>query len=124
MNTHAVEQEIISTAHEVGSADSLNDLFDSQMSFWLSVQSLMRAGGYTQLRKRMSFVSEEVAKAIEHASLKSIRLLCSGEISTIKPTLPDNTIIQMLSPEPGQDTAAKMVLQALFDQEESKTHGR
>ncbi|MBX2808158.1 MAG: hypothetical protein KTR20_05945 [Cellvibrionaceae bacterium] len=124
MSTYSVEEEILSTAHDVGSPDPLDDLFDSQMSFWLSVQSLMRAGGYQQLRKRIAFVSEEVAEAIANSSLKSIRLLCSGEISTIKPTLPDTTIIQMLSPEPKPDTAAKMVLQSLFDQEELPAHGQ
>lgn len=121
MSDDAVKQEIVRTAYLIGTATAYEELFDSQLSFWLSVQVLMRSGGYEAVRKRMTFVSEELAEAISAANLKTIRKLCSAEISTIKPSLPDNTIIDMLSTCDGDGTGAKMVLQLLA--KEMKTNG-
>lgn len=123
MNDNTVEEEIVRTAQQIGTATAYEDLFDSQLSFWLSVQALMRSGGYEAVCKRMSFVSEDLAEAISTASLKTIRNLCSAEISTIKPSLPDTTIIGMLSPRDGDDIRARMVLQLLAEsKEEIKAH--
>lgn len=118
MSDDSLEEEIVSTAHQIGTATAYEDLFDSQLSFWLSIQSLMRSGGYQAVRKRMGFVSEELAVAISQASLKSIRNLCSAEISTLRPSLPDTTILGMLSPKKGDDMSAKMVLQLLAENKE------
>ena len=113
MSDDSVEEEIVRTAHQIGTATAYEDLFDSQLSFWLSAQVLMKYGGYEAVRKHMPFVSENLADAISIASLKAIRNLCSAEISTIKPSLPDATIIGMLSLREGDDIGARMVLQLL-----------
>ncbi|MFC1336818.1 MAG: hypothetical protein G8D89_18290 [gamma proteobacterium symbiont of Clathrolucina costata] len=113
MSDHAIEEEIVQTAYQIGCSTIHEDLFDSQLSFWLSVQSLMRNGGYDAVRKRMSFITEDLAETIAKASLKDIRALCLAEISTVRPSLPDSTIKALLSGQTGEGDQAKMVLQLL-----------
>jgi hypothetical protein len=84
----------------------------------------MRSGGYEAVRKRMAFVSEELAKTISSASLRNIRNLCSAEMCTIKPSLSDTAIIELLSSSGDDNRSAKMVLQILAEStEEVAVHG-
>lgn len=124
MRDDSLEEEIVLKAHHIGTTTEYKDLVESQLSFWLSVQALMRSGGYEAVRMRMSFISEELAEAISNANLKTIWRLCSPEISTIKPSLPDTTIIGMLNPSDNIDIEAMMALQLLAEpNEEVKPHG-
>ena len=115
MSDHVIEQEIEQQAFTIGCSTSYADLFDSQLSFWLSVQNLMRTEGYDGVRKRMSFISEDIAEIIASANLKSLRNLCLAEISTIRPSIPDTTIKAMLTGNE-ERSGSKMVLQLLAEQ--------
>ena len=125
MKHESIEYEIVQTAHQIGTTTAYEDLFDSQLSYWLSVKSLMASGGYESVRKRMSSVSKELAESIAAANLKTIRKLCSAEISTIRPSLPDATIMSLLSTTENKENGARMILQLLAESNmETKSNGR
>lgn len=113
MTDETIEEEIVKTASEIGTATSLVDVFDSQLSYWMSVHSLMLSGGYEAVKKRFPGISSEVANELASAQVRSIRSLCSGEICTLRPSVPDSTILQLLSPKPATDIKARMILQLL-----------
>ena len=115
MSEQTVEDEIVMTAYNIGSSTSMEDLFDTQMSFWITIQSMMKYGGYDLVRKRMSNISEELANTISDASIKSLRKLCSSELSTVRPSIPDQTIIDLLQSDDNPDLNAKMALQILSE---------
>ena len=111
MIDNPINKEIIEKAVKVGLPIPCENLFDAQMSFWLSLQDFMRTGGYNEVKKRMTFISEELANAIYKAEFRTIRNLCSGEISTMRPTVQDEEIIEILSSQKVNCIKSKMVLQ-------------
>ncbi len=113
MSDQSVADKIRQTATEICKSTGCIDLFDSQLSYWLSVQNLMKSGGYDEVRKRMPHVSETLATAIAASPLKNIRNLCSMEIATLKPSLPDSTIHEMLNPAASGESDSRYVLQLL-----------
>lgn len=115
MTDETIEEEIVKTATEIGLPTSYVDIFDAQLSYWLSVHSLMHTRGYEAVKKRFPNVSNEVATALAAAQVRTIRLLCSAEICTLRPSVPDNTILAMLAPKPVEDIKARMVLQLMND---------
>jgi len=121
MEHGTLEKEIVRSAHEIGTATGYQDLYDSQLSFWLSVQSLMRFGDYDAVRKRMPYVSKDVANAVANSSVKNLKHLCSAEFSTIKPSIPDNTILNILSTNDRSGISSKMVLQLLVETTDAVT---
>lgn len=120
MEENPIEREIKETAIQIGQPTVNEDLFDAQLSYWLSVQSLMRSGGYEAVRKRTSHVSETLANIIEKSNLKALRKLCLGEISTIRPSLPESTMAEILKDDPNEAVFAKMTLQILAEQSENQ----
>lgn len=115
MDNTDINQNMVETAVNIGLPTTNSDLLDAQLSYWLSVQSTIKSGGYKEARKRMPYLSEPLAKAIENSNVKSLISLCSGEISTIRPCLPDETIIEALSPMKGDLTDARIALQLLSE---------
>lgn len=115
MDDETLDLEIIETAKDIGLPVSVEELFDAQMVFWTSLQAIMRDGGYMAVRKRMPFVSEELAKGILNASFKSLIGLCSSEISTIRPCLPDSQILETLASSNDELSRIKMALRILAE---------
>ncbi len=105
----SMNEEIHETALQIGESTTHEGLFDCQLEYWLSLQSLMRNKGFPSVRKRFPNISEELANRIASANFKSLRNLCSGSISTLTPSLNDSLIQEML--EPKQESHAKMMLQ-------------
>jgi hypothetical protein len=118
MLNDSVNSQIVCTAHRISTASAYDNLFDAQLYFWLSMQELMKSGGYVAVRKRMTFVSEELANAISSASLKAIKNMCSAEICTVRPCLSYKTILAMLSTNGKDVIDAKVVLQLLAESNE------
>jgi len=116
MDEHQIEREIKETAYQIAQPTVNEDLFDAQLSYWLSVQSLMKLGGYEAVRKRTSHVSERLASIIEKSSFTALRRLCLGEISTIRPSLPESTMTEILENSTKETILAKMTLQILAEQ--------
>jgi hypothetical protein len=123
MSEQTVEDEIVITAYNIGCSTSMEDLFDTQMAFWITLQSMMKYGGYELVRKRMSNISEDLANIIADAPIKSLRKLCSAELSTIRPSIPDQTIIDLLKSDDIPDLNAKMALQILSENKKVTTCG-
>lgn len=123
MNDETIEEEIVKTATEIGLPSSSVDVFDAQLSYWLAVHSLMHTSGFEAVKKRFPHLSYEVASALAAAQVRTIRSMCSGEICTLKPSVPDNTILAMLTPKPTENINARMVLQLLSNRfAETPTH--
>lgn len=108
-NITQIEEGLIAEAKRIALPNELNGLFESQLSFWLTVQSIMRSSNYEQLRKRMPHISEELAEKISQASYREITQLCTSLISTLRPSLTDRTIIELLN----KNTSQNKVLSAL-----------
>lgn len=121
MGNETIKEEIIKSAHFIGTPEPLSELFDSQLSYWLSVQALIKSGGYEAVRKRYPRISREVAEKVEKSSFKALRNFCSSEISTLGPCLPDSTILNMLStPNKAPEFGARMMLQLLSESKEEE----
>lgn len=114
MSDPYLNSEIRNTAQAIGIATSLDELQSSQLSFWLSVQVTMRQSGYEAVRKRFSFISQPLAESISTANIRSLTRLCSCHISTLRPSLPESTLMAML--EPSQQICAQAMLQVLTDE--------
>ena len=108
-----LKPDMKSTAQLIGSPRALDGLHNSQLEFWVTIQSTMQHEGYEAVRKRFSFISEDLAGRIEKSSIKNLLQLCSGQISTLRPSLPDDTLIEMLLSS--EDVGAKAVLQILSE---------
>ncbi len=115
MAESGIDDAIVRAAREIGCATPHADLLDAQMAFWLSIQTLMRHGGYESVRKRAPFVSQSVANAVAQANLRQIRTLCNEFISTLRPSLPDETVLGLLTEEPGGERHAKLAFQLLAE---------
>lgn len=120
MSDLSLNSEIQSTAQGIGSPTTINGLHNSQLEYWLSIQSTMQHGGYEAVRKRFSLISEELALKISNASVKSLIQLCSAQISTIRPAIPDETIFEMLAPS--HDVNAKAMMQILSESSAKGEH--
>ena len=115
MNTFMSNHDIVSAAEKIACPSSDSDLFESQLSFWIFVRSLMKSGGYNAVKKRLLFVTEEVAEALSRSSIQELTKLCSQEFSTIKPSLSDESILGILnktSPSKNE-TESKAILQII-----------
>lgn len=109
------EPHLLGLAKEIGCPSAHEDLFDAQLSYWISVKTLMLNSGFTAVRKRMPFISRELAECIANASVQSLRKLCTAEMSTLRPSLPDSTIQQIVESEARENMKAKMALQLLAE---------
>ncbi|MBT4076368.1 MAG: hypothetical protein HOB14_07160 [Gammaproteobacteria bacterium] len=95
-NIH-IEEGQISEAQRIAQASGLDSLFESQLSYWLTVQSIMQSpGGYDDLKKRMPHISFDLAEKIQFSNYHEIVKLCTSMISTIRPALPEQTIIGLI----------------------------
>ena len=114
MSDPFLNTEILNTAQAIGMPTAMDELQSSQLSFWLSIQATMRQSGYEAVRKRFSFVSLELAESIGTANIRSLSLLCSSHISTLRPALPESTLMAML--QPSKDICARAMLQILTEE--------
>lgn len=111
MNDKSVNSEIHSTASAIGTAVPDQALQASQLEFWVAVKASMANNGYEAVQKRFPFITEKLALAICQAPANAILQLCNPYISTLKPALPDDTLIELLAPN--QDVGAKAMLQLM-----------
>ena len=56
-------------------------------------------------------ISKELAQEISNSDYRSLKRLCQGIISTLKPSVPDMTLIELLNEN--EDTNAKLALQTI-----------
>lgn len=111
MNDQSVNSEILSTASSIGTAVPDQALQGSQLEFWVAVKATMANNGYEAVRKRFPFISQKLAQAICQAPANAILELCNPHMSTLRPALPDETLIELLAPN--QDVKAKAILQLM-----------
>lgn len=118
--TNRIDEELIQTAHRICDrrSEGSQDLFEAQLVYWLSVKSFMQSGGYEEVKKRMPHVSEILAFKVANAPIQAIRELCSPDMSTIRPSLSEGTILSLLDSQ-SEEAKSKQVLQ-LLSQESSK----
>lgn len=109
------EPHLLGLAKEIGCPSAHEDLFDAQLSYWISVKTLMLNSGYTAVRKRMPSISRALAETIAGASVQSLRKLCTAELSSLRPSLPDATIQTIVESEARDSLKAKMALQLLAE---------
>lgn len=110
-NDNSINNEILSTAQQIGLPNMVDDIFDSQFIYWQSIQNHMRTGGYESVRLRFPDISKKLAEEIANSDYRSIKRLCQGIISTLKPSVPEITLMELLSEN--QDTSSKLALQSI-----------
>ena len=88
-----------------------DDVFDSQFIYWQSIQCHMRIGGFEAVRNRYPGISQKLAAKVAKADFRSLKCLCRGITNTLKPGVPDSTLIAILNNDP--DKLSIMALQAL-----------
>ena len=71
----------------------------------------MRTGGYETVKLRFPDISKELAQEISNSDYRSLKRLCQGIISTLKPSVPDMTLIELLNEN--EDANAKLALQTI-----------
>mgnify|MGYP000518715832 CR=1 FL=1 len=57
----------------------------------------MRTGGCETVKLRFPDISKELAQEISNSDYRSLKRLCQGIISTLKPSVPDLTLIELLT---------------------------
>jgi len=107
------EPQLMDLAKEIGCPTAYEDLFDAQLSYWISVKALMLNNGYLAVQKRMPAISRELADRIATASVQGLRKLCCANMSTLCPSLPDETIFSIIDHAADDDARSKMALQLL-----------
>lgn len=112
-NDDSINNEIINTAQQIGLPNIVDDIFDSQFIYWQSIQTHMRTGGYETVKLRFPDISKELAQEISNSDYRSLKRLCQGIISTLKPSVPDMTLIELLNENENQDSNAKLALQTI-----------
>jgi len=112
MSTHnSINSEILNTAQQIGLPSVVDDIFDSQFIYWQSIQSHMRTGGYDAVKLRFPDISVELAEEIANSDFRTLKKLCQGFISTLKPSVPESTLIELLNEN--CDSDAKFALQSI-----------
>jgi hypothetical protein len=119
MINHTREPQLLGLAKEIGCPTAYEDLFDAQLSYWISIKTLMLNSGYLAVQKRMPSISRELADSIAAASIQGLRKLCTAQMSTLRPSLPDDTIQEIISSEATDTVRSKMALQLLAQGEAS-----
>ena len=96
-NDDSINNEIINTAQQIGLPNTVDDIFDSQFIYWKSIQAHMRTGGYEAVKLRFPDISKDLAQEISNSDYHSLKRLCQGIISTLKPSVPEKTLIELLN---------------------------
>jgi len=110
-NDDSINNEILNTAQQIGLPNMVDDIFDSQFIYWQSIQNHMRTGGYEAIKLRFPDISKELAEEISNTDYRSLKRLCQGVISTLKPSIPELTLIELLNDN--EDSNAKLALQSI-----------
>lgn len=93
----SLDNDIKNSAVNICSPNSEVSLLDFQLGYWLKIKEIMEQGGYIALRKRIPHISEDLASAVARASLSELINLCSSEICTMRPSLDEGVLENLLS---------------------------
>lgn len=117
MRHEIIQQDVFDTARNVGSANPMEDMFDTQMSYYLSIQKTMTDAGFDLVKKRFAGVTEELAIAIAEAKFHQLKNMCNSHFCTLQPSVSADTLVDLLQCGP-QMNNSKAMLQALTAKED------
>ncbi len=110
-SNESINNEILNTAQQIGMPSTITDIYDAQFIYWQAVQNQMRSGGYAAVQLRFPCVSKKLATEIANSDYLSLKRICQGLISTLQPSIQEDTLINTLKNNIKPD--AKMALQTL-----------
>ena len=105
--------DITKTAKNIATGNKYDDVHEFQCIYWFHLRHLIRTHGYSEVQKQMPGISESLANAIGEANSKDIMKLCYSSISTLKPSLSDETIKKLLNKN--EQNSPKMITKSLLE---------
>jgi len=97
MNDIHFENSIISEAIKISLPNPISSLFDCQISYWLSLQSLMKSSGFEEVKIKFPHITEQFAEKIAQCSYIEISKICTSQMSTLRPSLPEESILNLIA---------------------------
>ena len=88
--------DIKETATKIATGNEYDDVHELQCIYWLHLRHLIRTHGYSEVQKQLPGISKSLADAVGKASSKAVMKLCYSSMSTLKPSLSDETLINIL----------------------------
>lgn len=115
MESEDIQSNLIQSAKNISTPKINQDLFNSQLSYWLSIKMLMMNGGYSLVKEYHGYISLELAEKLEVTSVSEIKKLCNSFYSILRPSVKDQFILTILNSEEESvdEEQLKLLMQAM-----------